>query len=525
MRAPSRSASPPLSPPDLALTGLLDGEATLSGTAGAPTGDYRLAVSRLVAPQTASAGLPPIDAGATGRLDGRRATIEATAKAGTAGTLTIRGSLPLAATGALDLAVAGHVDAALANRTMAAGGRSVAGVVAIDGRLTGPLQHPQVAGTANLADGTFADAGNGIRLDAIRARLVARGDTVTIESASAATRDGGSIGATGQVRLDAAAGFPGTIHVTGRNARLVQSSVATAVVNLDLTITGALARDPRLGGRLDIVSLDIPVPERLAGRLQPLPGTRHRNPTPTAVRRLALQARTSRAGKAGFDMALDLTIAVPGRIHVYGRGLDASLGGGLRLTGTLEKPRPVGAFNLQHGNLQILTANLDFSRANLTFAGDLAPELDFLATTQAGGASIGIAITGQPSDPQFTFTSSPDLPQDEILSRLLFGAPAGQLSTSQALSLASAVAQYSTGGGGDALEGLRRSLGFGAAGLSNNPLANALGNRVSVGVHTGVTPAETGVGVDVSLFGPLKVQGAVNANGGTSVGVGAEHEW
>lgn len=142
--------------------------------------------------------------------------------------------------------------------------------------------------------------------------------------------------------------------------------------------------------------------------------------------------------------------------------------------------------------------------------------------TQAGNALVGVAITGDAANPQFTFTSSPDMPQDEILSRLLFGAPAGQLSPTQALMLAEAAAIYS--GGNSALEGLRRSLGLGA-GVSNNPLNKILGDRVSVGVRTGATPAQTGIGMSARIYKQLKAKASINAQGAASVGAGAEYEW
>ena len=77
----------------------------------------------------------------------------------------------------------------------------------------------------------------------------------------------------------------------------------------------------------------------------------------------------------------------------------------------------------------------------------------------------------------------------------------------------------------DALEGLRRSLGLGAASNSNNPLNKFVGDRVSLGVHTGATPAQTGVGMSVTIYKQLKAKGAIDATGGASVGVGAEYEW
>ncbi len=513
-----------LAAPDLGLAGTLDGEATITGPLGAPTGTYRFRLEKVVSPQTKAAGLPPVDAEAKGRLEGVRTTLDANIVAGEAGRLAITGSAPLAAGGALDLSVRGNLDVAAAGRTLAVEGRRVTGAVAIDGRVNGTLDRPSASGTAVLSNGSYQDAVQGTRLDAIRARLVARDDKITIESASATARNGGPISVSGDIRLDPGSGFPGNIKVVGQRAEIVRSSVATAIVDLDLAVTGPLARYPRVGGKVGIETLDLSIAEALGGVDRPLEGTRHLRPTPTAKQRLAVAAAQRRSGTgAPFDAALDVTVDVPGRIRVTGRGLDAELGGSLKVLGTLAKPEPEGAFHLVRGRMRILTSDLDITRANLTFAGDLSPRLDFLGTTQAGGASIRVAVTGSPSDPHFTFSSSPDYPQDEILSRLLFGQGSGRLTPTQALALAQAVAIY-TGGTG-ALENLRRSLGLGAASRTRDPLTNWLGDRVSLGIRTGATPAQTGVGVDISIWKQMKARGAIDARGAASVGVGAETEW
>ena len=338
--------------------------------------------------------------------------------------------------------------------------------------------------------------------------------------------------ASGRVEIDPAGGFPGSLRITGQRAQLVQTSSATAILNLDINLAGPLAHAPRVAGRIDVVSLDVTVPERLPTTLQPLPGTRHLHPTPSAAARLKLEAlsKRSRGATPPFDAVLDLTIAAPGNILVHGRGLNAELAGNLRLTGTLAKPEPVGAFNLRQGRLEILTARLDLTRGNLTFSGDMSPELDLQATTQSGGAALAISVSGPASDPQFAFTADPDLPPDEVLSRLLFGTPSGQLSTGQALALAQAAAQYSNGGG--AFEELRKSLGLAGVdinlGASGGPaigLSRALNSRISVGVKAGAGAGQTAVGVDVNLGKGFKLQGEAGAEGAVSVGIGAEREW
>ena len=233
-----------------------------------------------------------------------------------------------------------------------------------------------------------------------------------------------------------------------------------------------------------------------------------------------------------FDAALDLTLSAPNRIFVRGRGVDAELGGDLRLTGTSAAPVAVGAFELRRGRLSVVGQRLDFTRGRLAFAGDLAPDLDFLAETRAGDVTAQIVVTGPASQPAFAFASQPALPQDEVLSRLLFAKASGNLSAFQALQLAQALAQFSGGGGPDVFDRTRRALGVdsldittGASGGAALGASRYIGDRLSVGVRAGAKPEDSAATATIDLTRRLKVQGEVGADGRSSLGVGAEWEY
>lgn len=520
--------------PSLGVSGTLDGEARLTGPVRAPTGDWRLRVSRLVVPQTRSAGLPALDVTASGRLDAGRTSVDGTVVAGAVGSLRLSGDVSLGASGTLDLSVRGRVDAALANIVLAAGGRQLVGRINLDFRIQGTLAAPQVNGAAELSGGSYADAELGLRLDNLQARVAARGEALTIERASATTRNGGSLSASGRVAIDPQAGFPGSIRITGRRADVMATDIVAATADLALDLSGPLARDPRVSGRVNVVTAEVSVPDRLPTMLRPIEGTRHVRPTRTAAARLALE-RKKRAAQGGrrpppFDAALDLVISAPSRVFVRGRGLDAELGGQVRFTGTLASPVATGAFDLRRGRLAILGTRLDFTRGRLSFTGGLTPELDLTAETRAADLTARVQVTGPASQPQFAFTSDPTLPQDEVLSRILFAKASGGLSAFQALQLAQAAAQFS-GGGDSTFERLRRSLGvdnlhiqFGAGGPSVG-LSRAISDRVTVGVKAGATPEQSGVSVDIDVTRRVRVQGEVGAGGQTAIGVGAEWEY
>ena len=73
-----------------------------------------------------------------------------------------------------------------------------------------------------------------------------------------------------------------------------------------------------------------------------------------------------------------------------------------------------------------------------------------------------VNVTGTVEAPEIVLSSTPERPEDEILSALLFGRSATQLSALEAAQLAGALATLSGGGGGgfNLVGGLRDALGF-----------------------------------------------------------------
>src|SRR3546814_10257382 len=86
---------------------------------------------------------------------------------------------------------------------------------------------------------------------------------------------------------------------------------------------------------------------------------------------------------------------------------------------------------------------------------------DLAATTEQEDINATIAITGSAQDPHIAFTSTPALPQDEVLSRLLFGSSPENLSATEAIQLAAALNSLRGGGGGlNPLGTLRSATGI-----------------------------------------------------------------
>ncbi|WP_245454304.1 translocation/assembly module TamB domain-containing protein [Aquabacter cavernae] len=518
--------------PGLALSGTANASARITGTPAAPAGRYDVTISRLNAPEIAAAGVGPYDIRANGTLDGGRARVNATISGPSLSGVTVNGSVPVSG-GDLDLAVRGTISLAIANAMLATTGARAGGNAALDVTLRGTFAEPRAGGTVRITNGRYEDAPNGVTIERIEAVLTGTDRSVTLTSLRAGTPNGGTIQAQGNVALDPGAGFPGRVDVTLNNAGLVNSEMIRFVTDGRVALGGAFASRPTVGGRIDVRALDVNLPDRIPGGSAANVKVRHVN-LPKGLTPASPRPRAGRGAQSSgaFVTTLDLTVSAPNRVFVRGMGMEAEMGGTLQLRGTSAEPVTVGSFEMYRGRLDILGRRLDFTRGRLTFNGSTDPDLDFIAESTAGDVTARIIIAGRASEPEVSFSSTPALPQDEVVARLLFGRPTGQLSAGQALQVAQAVATLS-GAGQGSLGALRRSLGLDSLDVGMNAagtggqigLGRRLNDNISLGVRQGTNSNSTQATIDIDLGRNIRLQGATGADGGTSVGIGAQWDY
>ncbi|MDF2996662.1 MAG: hypothetical protein K0R27_2299 [Xanthobacteraceae bacterium] len=520
-----------LAAPGLGLAGTLSGSAQISGPAKAPAGNYTLAIAKVSTPDLAKNGVGPLDIKAAGQLSGGRVDTRASISGPFISGVTITGSAPISA-GELDFAIKGALDLAVANPLLATSGARVAGRANIDATVKGTPAEPRAGGTVRLSGGRFDDSVNGVSLSNIEGVITGTERSVTLSSLSARTPNGGGISARGNVALDPAASFPGKIDVDLTNAGLVNSELMRFVGEGRVAVEGAFANNPRLTGRLVVKSLDVNIPDRLPGGGDAL-NVRHVNAGGAGNRAGgAKPAATSAPAEPDAGMPLDLTVSAPNNVFVRGMGLEAELGGDIKVTGTSGAPVTQGGFEMKRGNFDILGKRLNFTRGKITFTGTTDPDLDFVAETAANDITAQILVTGPASKPDISFTSTPTLPQDEVLSRLMFGRSAGSLTAGQAVQVAQTIAQFS-GGGPGVMDKMRRSLGVDSLDVGTNAagtggqvdIGKRLNDKIYMGVKQGTTPNSSQVTVDVDITKNIRLQGATGADGSAEVGIGAQWDY
>jgi translocation and assembly module TamB len=519
---------------DLPVAGTVSGTATINGTPAAPRGSYDLTLAGLASPQ--AAGMPPVSAQVRGAVEPTRVTVNGTASAGTSTRLTFDGAVPLGA-GQIGLTVNGNTDLALVELfglppTMDVGGRAT-----LDARVTGTTAAPAVTGTVRITGGSFADIENDLRIEGIASEIRLDTRTARIASFSGRFADGGTLTVTGSIGLDAGAGFPGDLRVATQRAVVRNEPIARGIVDANVTITGPLARAPVIGGTVRLDRVEVTIPDRLPGSASTLPVT-HTN-VPPDRRQFFPQpnprgpnGRPAAPPPPPFDARLDLTVAAVNQIVVRGSGINADFGGNFRITGTTRAPVVNGGLRLRRGIVDIIGQRLTITTGTISFADTLDPILDLQATTRSGSYTAIVSITGRASAPVIRFSSVPQLPEDEVLSVVLFGQLSSGLNAGQAIALAEAVASLTGARSGGLLAGLRSRLGVDRLGVvtdENNRPAIEIGgyatDNVFVGVQQGAGADSTRVKVQVDITDNLNVQGQLGADGSSALGVGVEVDY
>ena len=126
------------------------------------------------------------------------------------------------------------------------------------------------------------------------------------------------------------------------------------------------------------------------------------------------------------------------------------------------------------------------TRGRIRFQGGalLDPDIDIQATTTKNGATFNIDIAGTGQKPQISFSSTPALPQDEVLSRLLFGTNPENLSAIEAVQLAAALNSLRGSGGGlNPLGKLRSATGFDRLRVLGADQATGRGTALAAGKY------------------------------------------
>jgi translocation and assembly module TamB len=324
------------------------------------------------------------------------------------------------------------------------------GPVAIGADIGGRLVDPTIRGSVRTSSARLESAVTGTLIEQLQADGRFNGSRLVFSRLAGTTAGGGKIEGSGTV--DFSGGVAAlNLSFNAQQAQLLNRDAVAARVTGPITIRsdgsgGTIAGDLRLNsGRFTLGQAS-------AAAAVPQLKVRHTGLDEDEVIEAAdLQPWRLEVKAAG------------GNIRVRGLGIDSIWTTDLEIGGTANAPRFTGRADLVRGDYDFAGRNFRLDRGLIRFRGESPPDplLDIRAEADVQGLNATVIVGGTGLRPEITFASVPQLPQDELLSRILFGTSITNLSAPEALQLASAVAALQSGGGGlDPINSVRRAVGL-----------------------------------------------------------------
>jgi translocation and assembly module TamB len=361
------------------------------------------------------------------------------------------------------------------------GDRTLGGHLVAQGSVSGSLNTPRYAGHATLTGGRFEDAATGLKLRNLVADVDLADTVLNVSKFSASDAKAGVVSGSG--RVDLATNGASSLTLNAKGFQLLDNDAAKAVASGAVTVTRGADGKAQLKGALTIDRADI---SAVSARAPPGVVSMdvveiNRSGGPQAAQTTALAQAPA--------VELDIQLTAPGHIFVKGFGLNAEMSLAAHVSGTTAAPVLSGTAHVVRGDYDLAGKRFEIDDQGVVYlASDLDKiRLDLSARLDDPTITAIIQIQGTAAKPKVTLTSTPALPSDEVLSEVLFGRSAAQLSPVEAAQLAAAVTSLATGGGFDVMGGLRSFAKLDRLALGGGDTPSALNPIGSRYLETGVT--------------------------------------
>lgn len=404
--------------------------------------------------------------------------------------------------------------------------QSLSGTIGVAADFSGRVQRPQLTGVVRANDLIYENDVYGTRLTKLRVRGVFNNDQLEVTELTAKAGQG-TISGQGFVNLSSAKGFPVQLNLDLNQARIARSELISTTATGSISVTNTPGGDALISGTLRLPETRYKIVRQGSAKVTTLTGVRRKAPSG----RMRISGDADPITTLPSNWKLDIRLVANDELYVTGMGLESEWRANLHITGTTDAPNIAGDMEVVRGSLEFAGRSFKLDTGRLSFNGGAAsnPSLRVSAASEVDGTTVRVNITGTGNNPQITFASTPTLPQDEIMARILFGNSVGELSAVQAVQLAASLNNLRGGTGGlnplgvlQSATGIDRLRILGADEKTGRGTAVALGQYITNDVYVEiVTDARgyTASQIEISLTPALSLLSQISSFGTSNVNV------
>jgi hypothetical protein len=313
--------------------------------------------------------------------------------------------------------------------------RDVSGSIEVNVDAIGTSADPHFSGEIDIGAAAFTVAATGSRYRNVRAALRLSRDRVTVESLHVEDNGGRALEVRGSLGTHELNVGDVEIDVIARGFEVIRNQLGRVDIDANLSVRGRFEM-PRLTGEITIRPSDVKVDEILERTLF----------QPYATVATTIDVDAVLALNPWDRLGLDIAVHVPDTLRLTGTNVQISpgtpLGLGdinLRVAGDLylykDPAQPLyvtGSFDSVSGTFSFQGRRFDVLPASsIDFRGDLNPEIYVTVTRIISGVETRVSITGPMQQPELHLASVPPLDPSDVLSLIVFGTSANELSSVQ----------------------------------------------------------------------------------------------
>jgi translocation and assembly module TamB len=325
------------------------------------------------------------------------------------------------------------------------------GPAAIGADIGGTLANPTVRGALKADNARLESSVTGTVITNIAAQGRFEGPRLVFSRLGGQTPGGGSIEGSGNVTFSEGRTLL-DLSFNASQAQLLNRDDVAAKVTGPLQVKSSASGGGTISGKLRLNSGRFTLGKASSAAAVPQLTVTHAGLDDTDV----IEPQQLHPWKLDMDLA-------GGNLQVRGLGIRSTWTTDIHVGGFADSPAFTGRADLVRGDYEFAGRTFRLDRGVIRFRGESPPNplLDIRALAQVQGLDATVLVQGTGLKPEISFASNPPLPQDELLSRILFGTSITNLSAPEALQLASAVAALNSGTGSlDPINALRKAVGL-----------------------------------------------------------------
>lgn len=398
-----------------------------------------------------------------------------------------------------------------------------------DLNLSGTYFKPLINGKLKYSEGAYNYLSLGLNFYNIDTLISAKNNIFTIDKLKAKDLKNNQLEITGQASFNDINSYIYNLKLNIKNFNLFNNSNIYSVISGAISMKGN-NKSGKIEGSLDSEELNIYLPARFTKDIPSL--------NITEVITNSKESNDMDSKPLNYSIFLDIILQAKNKVFIHGWGVDAELQGKLGIKGSIDKPQIKGKLSTIRGSYEEFGKKFKLKTAELLFEGDIPPSpyLNIIGSITKSDIEIMPIISGPLLNPSLSIESSPEKPQEEILSILLFGKDSSKISAFQAIQLGSSLKRISTGqdSGFDPLRKIRDTFGLDEITVndnqdtSNSPslgVAKYISDSIRVKVDQGEEAKDGKVGVEVDLTPNISIESGSSGSGNNGIGLNWKYNY